>query len=440
MNCLALAILVVILPAAIAVVRNAGQGLRVRLVPDGSPVLVSIGINSQPSAHDKLMVTVLDTGTINNLRSGSGIASQSTSVAPQPHVRTARPSMRHKEKVNPHKSIARQPEPSSGFCFITLSCVRPRELGRGVAGYILAALPQIKRCTEMGRTPMVHWDDRALLHSEGPVSCGHLRNCWEHGGLQPMVSSDILRGNGAICLDSISEGTATIVPLRADEIFARTESRSLVAPMQNHVRLKESLRHRVDEFHRSLFQGVHVLGVQVRATDYFGERSEPLVPSQTWVNVARRFFNAMQNPKRIFIASDNHASVQFFVDAFGKDTVIHTNASRAHGRPQDGYAARRYTCQYAIDSPDPWLERGEYSACLKNNWEGVLEDIWLLARCERLVYWEGSVAKLAMLLNPSMPVHRVVPRQMSQHLLQSSDCAAGDCARELRVYGLRAEE
>merc|ERR1740121_778089 len=101
MNCLALAILVVILPAAIAVVRNAGQGLRVRLVPDGSPVLVSIGINSQPSAHDKLMVTVLDTGTINNLRSGSGIASQSTGVVPQPRVRTARPSMRHKEKVNP---------------------------------------------------------------------------------------------------------------------------------------------------------------------------------------------------------------------------------------------------------------------------------------------------------------------------------------------------
>jgi len=326
-------------------------------------------------------------------------------------------------------------------CFITTVCqADPYDDFGGIASYLLGTLVQLQRCHAWGKAPVVHWAQS--FHAP----CGARGNCWEEV-FEPVTPAEELRGRSGVCVRPWRYDLGA-AGLRTRELAGRTELRRHLAPLlAAYVRPGRALRRRLEDFEARHLRGVHALGVHVRATDYQQEFNESLVPRQAWIEAARGRFERLPQPRRIFVASDNQAMVDALAEAFGGDVVLHTDAPRVQGG-RDGEAADWLHCDDAGEAPGP---RGR--TCLARQWEGALADAWLLSKCEELVSWEGAVSKLAMLLNPELPVHPVLapPRRpeggrpaRGPSLLQlrsaASRCLAGTCSEQMQAYGLQALE
>lgn len=90
-----------------------------------------------------------------------------------------------------------------------------------------------------------------------------------------------------------------------------------------YIRPQERITSRVDEFYRNNMEGFNILGVHVRGTDIRPELEEQALPEiAQWINDTQAIFETLQEPKKIFIASDNDEAVQRFVEHFEKNKVI----------------------------------------------------------------------------------------------------------------------
>ena len=89
-----------------------------------------------------------------------------------------------------------------------------------------------------------------------------------------------------------------------------------------YIRPQKRIELRVDEFYRNNMEGFSVLGVHIRGTDHWMEMEEQALPEiEQWINDTQIIFETIEEPKKIFIASDNDESVERFVEHFGKNKV-----------------------------------------------------------------------------------------------------------------------
>ena len=90
-----------------------------------------------------------------------------------------------------------------------------------------------------------------------------------------------------------------------------------------YIRPNKRIEFRVDKFYRNNMEGFNVVGVHIRGTDHWIEMEEQTLPEiEQWINDTQVIFQTLEEPKKIFIASDNDESVQRFVEHFGKNKVI----------------------------------------------------------------------------------------------------------------------
>ena len=90
-----------------------------------------------------------------------------------------------------------------------------------------------------------------------------------------------------------------------------------------YIRPNKIIELRVDEFYRKNMEGFNVVRVHIRGNDHWTEMEEQALPEiDQWINDTQVIFQTLEQPKKIFIASDNDESVQRFVEHFGKNKVI----------------------------------------------------------------------------------------------------------------------
>lgn len=308
-------------------------------------------------------------------------------------------------------------------CLITTDCfklgstfLKDGDDFAGVAGYLLATLGQMSYCHERGRPILVTWPSTSQ-----PSSCG-AGDCWEVLFQRNTTAEQKLRGKSALCT---SPWEPFMNNEHANEIARDKQLRASVAQLaQVHLTPSKVIADRVTSFRMAHLKGRHVLGVQVRATDYSQEFGEELVSEMSWISKIQRRFESMQDPKVIFVASDNNHMIKIIKDKFGAHQVVHSTAMRVEGR-ENGQAGDWFHCNGAGNV---------LTNCVQQQWRDVLTDIFLLAHTDELVYWEGSVAKLAMLLNPALKVTPVLESERTpMSLLQKEGC---DCTAASKKFGV----
>eukprot|EP00929_Paragymnodinium_shiwhaense_P096724 TRINITY_DN58415_c0_g1_i1.p1 TRINITY_DN58415_c0_g1~~TRINITY_DN58415_c0_g1_i1.p1 ORF type:complete len:390 (-),score=64.07 TRINITY_DN58415_c0_g1_i1:1-1170(-) len=337
-------------------------------------------------------------------------------------------------------ALARVLAPSRGLqetpavCFVTSSCQeRGSQHCCGIARYLISALEQIADCRALGAAAYVHWDSSVnALCSDGPG------NCFLDYFKAPR-SLDALQGANATC--STPVGAWCPGTRRAYHVGQDASLRQVAASIfAEEFVLRDELQRRVDTFVEKHFRGKQVLAVQIRATDYASEFRETLPSVQDWIAATREQFALLPQSRRLFVAADNDEVLQAFIDAFGADLVTFSDAVRLphHNSPEQEPSQ---FCNTRLDL----VTASERAACRRRAAEGVLLDVWLLARCHTMLFWQGSVAKLALLANPKLqPI--AIGRNPAQDFRPPGSvsvfqaCSRRFCAETAELYGARAVE
>ena len=89
-----------------------------------------------------------------------------------------------------------------------------------------------------------------------------------------------------------------------------------------YVRPQKSIKMQVDHFYNNNMRGFNVLGVHVRGTDHWVEIEEKVLPLiEQWIQDAQAVLERLEEPKKIFLASDNEETIERFEEYFGKNKV-----------------------------------------------------------------------------------------------------------------------
>jgi hypothetical protein len=164
-----------------------------------------------------------------------------------------------------------------------------------------------------------------------------------------------------------------------------------------HLRPRDYLVDEVECFFRDALAGRKRVGVHMRGTDAVSSledrahRKNSLLHERYRQEVARQL--AIHPDAAVFVATDDQRSLDFMREAFGRRVV----ACDSHRHTDGALAARGPTGAlmpaYVVASPGLAARNGE---------EAVIE--WLLlSRCDVLIHNGSSLARTALLANPSLP-------------------------------------
>eukprot|EP00035_Acanthoeca_spectabilis_P000464 m.73474 g.73474 ORF g.73474 m.73474 type:complete len:506 (-) comp10227_c0_seq1:3-1520(-) len=349
-------------------------------------------------------------------------------------------------------------------CFISIACSgdgneeaklaygKDFSSNAGLSARLLFLAPQLLMCEAQERDVFIHWDRRYFQHSKPDqihvdqgvgvqtstttlppeplqrwLDCGSHNNCWTLVGVKH-VDPRRVTGRKGLCASTNPEGPSVNTMCGKRVARALHTRQVLGSVLRRHVQPDAATQAQVDAFASKHFAGVNVLAVVIRATDYADElkgwkaEGDPLshpdcvstgtslVPTDRWIAQARAHLEMLPEPRRIFVAADNEASVAAMVAAFPPGTVVHTSADRTvgYGNGEDNDWFHCNDAEYHPTETDrvvhPWINR----TCLRKQWRDILTEAQLVGSAERLLYWEGSMAKLAMLLHPSLPAWSVL--------------------------------
>ena len=242
---------------------------------------------------------------------------------------------------------------NSSACVSELSLLECDNMG--LAGMLLATLDHLFFCSIHNAIPTVLW------RNCGTVCSNSSFNSWEWY-FEPVNKDVEKRARNIICLaNAISQTRYPVAEeklftsrLDAEDVFGRTK-RTQFTPkpllnlsfqrrnlpdfkgcgtisgdvrnwayniLKKYVRVRKNIQEQVDTFYKQYMSGYNVLGVHIRGTDHWVEREQhDLVPLRTWFEKARIIFNSLQEPRKIFIASDNVEAIKYFIKKFGKSMV-----------------------------------------------------------------------------------------------------------------------
>ncbi len=164
-----------------------------------------------------------------------------------------------------------------------------------------------------------------------------------------------------------------------------------------HIRPRPYVIEAVDTFEAAHMRGREVIGVHIRGTDAVSEREDRAHRKGSLV--LDRYREAVERQiegrpaAAIFVATDDQRSLDFMRAHFG-DRVIAHDAHRHLGGESAGRGPTG-ALMPAYVTVDP-------AAAARNGEEAVVE--WLLlARCRHLIHNGSSLARTALLLDPSLP-------------------------------------
>ena len=163
------------------------------------------------------------------------------------------------------------------------------------------------------------------------------------------------------------------------------------------VRPRDYIVRKVDEFFTRHLAGRYLIGVHARGTDATSKqeprsfRKGSLVLPRYVLEIERLL--EREPGAKIFVASDDQASVDYLADAFGSRVITYDSIRHQGGEP-------------AGRGPSGWIMpayiAGDRDAAAKNGEDAVIEYI-LLSRCDYLVHNGSSLARTVLLNSPTLP-------------------------------------
>jgi hypothetical protein len=191
-------------------------------------------------------------------------------------------------------------------------------------------------------------------------------------------------------------GVTLPIPYKWDDPspVLRQEAKEII---DRFIRPRAYIQEKVAEFLAAHMAGSYVIGVHARGTDATSEqelrsfRHGSLVLPRYTAEI-ERLLDAQPQAK-IFVASDEQASLDYLTEAFGQRVIFYDSA-----RHQSGEAAGK--------GPTGWIMPAyiarDRQAAARNGEEAVVEYL-LLSRCDYLVHNGSSLARTVLLNSPRMP-------------------------------------
>ena len=300
------------------------------------------------------------------------------------------------------------PPPAAPFACI--AAIDERNADIGMASHLLETLGALEFCENLpGAVPAVFWSGCLMCAKDGsdawagwfePVNSAALARlpggvrggaAVARGGRQPLCPAPAFqRARGGQRLLGKGFGVhpqSDYTPCAVTPERRQHASRQL----KQYVRLAPALRRQVEAFERAHFAGRAVITVHVRATDHVFEFAEDnmvfLTAYYTQVDALVAQLRSDGKRVRIFIASDNDEAVAAFVQRYGAETVVATDAPRVKKFAERSWIVGKSAKQ-----------RHDIGA-------GIFMDAWLLSKGLHMVHWDSAVCALAAYLSPQMQSH-----------------------------------
>lgn len=172
------------------------------------------------------------------------------------------------------------------------------------------------------------------------------------------------------------------------------------------VRPRCYIRKKAEEFFAQHMDGHHLIGIHVRGTDATSKQErrsfrQGSLALTRYVREIMRLLNLHPTAK-IFVASDDQASVDHLAGAFGSRVISYDSVRHRGGEP-------------AGRGPTGWIMpayiAGDRNTAARNGEDAVIEYL-LLSRCDHLVHNGSSLARTVLLNSPVLPhtnTHRRPP-------------------------------
>lgn len=193
------------------------------------------------------------------------------------------------------------------------------------------------------------------------------------------------------------EGRALSIPYLLDDPDDALRRRTAEL-IRRWVRVRPELAERVEAFERRELAGHHVVGAHVRGTDAVSpEEARPHRQGSLRLEAYREELERLlaETPaNRVFVATDDQASLEYLAEALGRDRVVAHDSLRHDGGEAAGAGPTGWIMPaYIADDPARAARNGE---------EAVVESL-LLGRCRHLVHNGGSLARTVLLAEPDLP-------------------------------------
>ena len=201
----------------------------------------------------------------------------------------------------------------------------------GFAAFLLYTLDYIILCRDLEiHRPTVFW--RAC---NSVCSKDQRVNSWEwyfepvNRGLESKVESVFcpLRADGAplyvgSVIDNSFKNRTDVEGFEFSRIITAQERLRVNKLIRQFIKPNLRIKTKVSMFYQKHLAGFTVLGIHVRGTDHWMETSKQTLPSLlSWIKRAQSILGTLPQPKKIFIASDNHEVIKKFVIYFGEEMV-----------------------------------------------------------------------------------------------------------------------
>ena len=99
----------------------------------------------------------------------------------------------------------------------------------------------------------------------------------------------------------------------------RYEMNSII---NRYLKVNANIMNKVKFFYSKYMKDRNMLGIHVRGTDHWTESADLKLPNiEQWIVTAKKILESLEQPKGIFLATDNQETIDRFMEYFGKHTV-----------------------------------------------------------------------------------------------------------------------
>ena len=163
------------------------------------------------------------------------------------------------------------------------------------------------------------------------------------------------------------------------------------------IRPREYVADKVEVFFDRYMAGSELIGVHVRGTDAISPEEQRdyrrgSLSLQRYADAIRRLLER-HNKAKIFVATDDEASLDHLREQFGKSVIAYDSIRHVGGAPAG---------KGPLGCIMPAYVAADRSRAARNGEEAVIEHL-LLSRCNHLVHNGSSLARTVLLKEPSLP-------------------------------------
>ena len=207
----------------------------------------------------------------------------------------------------------------------------------GFAAFLLQTLDETMLCSALGNNrPLIYWGSCYSACSSDPKV-----NSWDwyfepvNRGLESQVErvlcpvfagqeGELFRGHSRLrpILNNSFKDRTKVAGFEDGDIITTEVQMRINALIKQYVKPNSRITEKVDTFYHRYLASYTILGVHVRGTHHWEETNEKkLPPLMSWVKSAKTILETLQQPRKIFIGSDNDEVIEKFVTIFGSEKV-----------------------------------------------------------------------------------------------------------------------